>query len=162
MDLSAAFDTVDHNILLNRLEQRLGITDKCLMWFRSYLHNCKQSVSINSVTSSQKDLCCGVPQGSVLGPKLFNVYMLPLGDIVRKHNANYHFYADNTQLYFTFKENDYETTTSHMEYLISDIRTWMAANMLKLNDDRTEVVLINGQCQGSLDSPSVTVGGEIE
>ena len=65
LDLSAAFDIVDHNILLNRLEQRIGITDKCLMWFRSYLHNCKQSVSINGVTSSQKDLCCGVPQGSV-------------------------------------------------------------------------------------------------
>ena len=81
-DLSAAFDIVDHKILLNRMETKLGICGNALKWFESYLVNRTQSVYINGNQSSEETLKCGVPQGSVLGPILFNIYTLPLGDIL--------------------------------------------------------------------------------
>ena len=103
LDLSAAFDTVDHAILLERLEKCIGITGSCLAWFKSYLSNRSQRVLINGATSSPHKLFCGVPQGSVLGPKLFNIYTLPLGDILRKHSSMFHIYADDDNIYLVFK-----------------------------------------------------------
>ncbi len=75
LDLRTAFDTVDHEILLTRLEKRIGITGNRLAWFRAYLSNRSQKVPINDITSSATELSCGVPHGSVLGTKLFNVYI---------------------------------------------------------------------------------------
>ena len=98
-DLSAAFDTVDHNILLKRMETRLGICGNALNWFKSYLSDRSQSVYINGNQSRAQNLKYGVPQGSVLGPILFNIYTLPLGDILRKNGISYHFYADDSQEY---------------------------------------------------------------
>ena len=85
LDLSAAFHTVDHKILLQRLSCRFGIDGKALRWFDSYLENRKQVVNVKGTTSCSKDLRCGVPQGSVLGPILYVLYTSPLGDIVRSH-----------------------------------------------------------------------------
>ena len=104
LDLSAAFDTVDHDILLKRLEKRVGIKGQCLSWFVSYLTDRRQAVAVKGVKSTERKLSCGVPQGSVLGPKLFNVYMLPLGDIIRNHSLDYHVYADDTTIYVTFND----------------------------------------------------------
>ena len=83
LDLSAAFDTVDHKILLQRLSCRFGINGKSLRWFKSYLENRKQVVNVKGAKSCSKDLQCGVPQGSVLGRILYVLYTSPLGDIVR-------------------------------------------------------------------------------
>ena len=83
LDLSSAFDTIDHDILLHRLEHRLCITGNCLSWFKSYLPERTFRVKIDEELSEPKDLKYAVRQGSVLGPKLFTLYVLSLGDLAR-------------------------------------------------------------------------------
>ena len=99
LDLSAAFDTLDHQILLSRLKSYFGFTGSVLQWFRSYLTNRSQKVVISEVASSLRQLEFGVPQGSILGPLLFVLYMAPLQDVISRHGLDCMFYADDTQLY---------------------------------------------------------------
>ena len=103
LDLSAAFDTVDHAILLNRLTWRFGIKNRVLAWFASYLKKRHQFVSVNGLDSRQCELLYGLPQGSVLGPILYLMYAYPLGNIVRRHDMSFHFYADDSQIYLSFE-----------------------------------------------------------
>ena len=90
LDLSAAFDTIDHDLLMKRLYSRCGVRGTVYKWFESYLKNRCQSVIINKQRSKPANLKCGVPQGSVLGPILFTIYTVPLGEIIRRHNVSYH------------------------------------------------------------------------
>ena len=145
LDLSAAFDTVDHQVLPLRLETRIGIKDKALSWFRSYLMNRTQYVCIQGVKSSGKRLNCGVPQGSVLGPDLFSIYTLPVGDIVRKYGLCHMFYADDGQLYIVFRptRGGTEIAKSVIETCICEVRAWMAENFLMFNDGKTVFTLID-------------------
>lgn len=112
LDLSAAFDTVDHSILLDRLENWVGLSGTVLDWFRSYLQDRDYFVSIGTYISERTSMTCGVPQGSILGPLLFNLYMLPLGLIMQKNKIACHNYADNTQLYIALSSSDYRLTAS--------------------------------------------------
>jgi len=143
LDLSAAFDTIDHGVLLRLMESRLGITGTVLNWFQSYLTNRTQKVSVGKSLSSLYHLLCGVPQGSVLGPILFTIYILPMGDIARRHGITFHIYADDTQIYCSFDLSDSDNTKSRIENCIADIRLWMISQKLKLNDDKTEIIILS-------------------
>ena len=141
LDLSAAFDTIDHAFLLQRLSYRFGSHGKCLAWFKSYLYNRTQRVSIQGTSSEARHLSYGVPQGSVLGPLLFVPYTSPLGDLIPRHGVRYHLYADDTQLYLTFTptREDTDNAQQKMEHCIDCIRAWMSQTFLKLNDDKTDL-----------------------
>ena len=92
------------------------------------------------------EIKCGVPQGSILGPILFNVYMLPLGDVIRRHGISFHSYADDTQLYIAVSPDDTRPLDALFNYIL-DIKSWMAANFLQLNQDKTEVLVIGPEGQ---------------
>ena len=96
LDQSAAFDVIDHDILLQRLEFAFGISGRALKWFGSYLQDRSQCVKDVSKTLP---VVCGVPQGSVLGPLLYTMYTKSIGEICHRHNVLYHCYADDIQLY---------------------------------------------------------------
>lgn len=88
LDLSTAFDTVDHKILINRLENWVGLSGLVLEWLKSYLKNRSFFVALGNQSSKHFDISCGVPQGSILGPLLFSLYMLPLGNVIRNCGIN--------------------------------------------------------------------------
>ena len=138
LDLSAAFDTLDHDILLNRLQRRFGISGTALQWFRSYLSNRLQCVSIDSITSQEAVLQFGVPQGSVLGPILFTLYTAPLDDIISSYGMGYMLYADDSGIYVVCDTPS--DVILDLQLCVDDIRQWMKSNMLILNDEKTEIL----------------------
>ena len=106
LDLSAAFDTVDHDILLQRLYTLYGMNGTVQEWFRSYLTNRQTKVCIASSYSKPRLLKCGVPQGSVLGARLYTMYTRPMADIMSRHNVCYHSYADESQIYIVCNNDE--------------------------------------------------------
>ena len=163
LDLSAAFDTIDHEKLLHLLDSTFGVRDSALDWIRSYLSERKQSVLISGKRSEEVKLSFGVPQGSVLGPILFTIYTTPLGNLIRKHGLKFHLYADDTQLYLAFKPT--HPMSKHdaklkLEQCIEDIRKWMAENLLKLNDDKSEILIITAHDHTSKEhNITLNIGG---
>ena len=139
LDLSAVFDTLCHETLLNCLKFRFSLGGTILKWLESYLSGHTQWVVIDSedgkMSSSDKiALNRGVPQGSVLGPILFNLYIAPLSDICKKHGISYHSYAADQQEYLSFKSipGSQEQCLNQLQGCILEIRNWMKANSLKL------------------------------
>ena len=143
LDLTAAFDTVDHSILLHRLQHTIGLSDNVLNWFTSYLTNRTEYVALGKAKSHTHKVICGVPQGSVLGPTLFTLYLLPLGKVISKHGIPYHCYADDTQLYLrTAPTSTAPLPTSTLTSCLEEIETWMKHNFLQLNSSKTEAILV--------------------
>ncbi len=141
LDLSAAFDTIDHDILIDRLQNYTGIQGQALRWFRSYLSDRYHFVYLNGESSQLSPVKYGVPQGSVLGPLLFSTYMLPLGNIIRKYGISFHCYADDTQLYISTRPDE-TSKLSNLTECFKNVKDWMTNNFLLLNSDKTEILLI--------------------
>ena len=116
LDLSAAFYTIDHDLLLSRLTEWFGIDGVVLQWVRSYLIGRFSLLLVNGVLSTRQLLFCGVPQGSVLGPFLFTMYTTPLSSIITTFGLKHHLYADDTQIYTSFAAED--ITQSLIEFMI--------------------------------------------
>ena len=148
LDLSVAFDTVDHSTLLLRLRTRFGVKGSAFAWFESYLASCKYYVQVQGYKSSPRTLDSGVPQGSVLGPLFYVLYTSPVADIIKCHGLQYHFYADDTQLYITFKTDSADDACfakSRVEHCVKEIDRWMMSNKLKLNDDKTALIVFSSK-----------------
>ncbi len=143
LDLSAAFDTVDHLVLITRLETVFGVSDIAL---RCYLSDRKQFVSMGGFRSKISVVQSGVPQGSILGPLLFNIYIFTLGQLLRSLGLKFHLYADDTQIYIHTKPN-YTVSVDFLSTCISKITEWMSQNCLCLNSEKTEVMLIGSPHQ---------------
>ena len=166
LDLSAAFDTVNHEILLRRLFDNFGVRGLVLDWFRSYLSDRGFFVSVQGGKSSMRASNCGVPQGSILGPILFSLYITPVADIILSHGLKYHLYADDTQLYVSFSHAsvmDMEEARRKVQNCVSDLNVWMQRNKLKLNGDKTEVAVLSPEHLSPPSLSSINIAGfEIE
>ena len=163
LDLSAAFDTVDHSLLLSRQALRLGVNGQVIAWIESYLKDRDQFVQIKNTKSSIRQLLCGVPQGSVLGPLLYVLYTVPIGDIIKFYDLHYHLYADDSQIYVFFpsqSQQDLCLVKSKLEACVKHIDSWMVLNRLKLNQDKTEPLLISSRYCQSLALIHLKVGEE--
>ena len=146
LDLSAAFDTIDHFTLEARLASDFGLNGTVLAWFKSYLAERSQSVKVGDVLSDPVSLEFGVPQGSVLGPVLFTLYTTPLSQIINKYdNISHHLYADDTQIYIKITPDNATTAIPTLQSCLTDIQSWMAENKLKLNPDKTEFIIFGSQ-----------------
>ena len=133
LDLSAAFDTIDHIILLSRLDYWFGAIGKALNCFKSYLNGRCQRIEIGDCLSSKAYLKFGVPWGSVLGPLLFTLYTTPSSSMIFEHAIPHHLYADNSQLYVSFASGDSAAALNGFQSCLASVQSWMSTNKLKLN-----------------------------
>ena len=145
LDLSAAFDTVQHKKLLMKLERNYGIGGSVLQWFKSYLESRSTSVQLQDQRSSSIEVDIGVPQGSILGPLLFIMYTKELQEIASLYGLGVHMFADDTQLYIEFDEESKDKIIEDIQKCFQHIRWWMKDNHLKLNAGKTEVLILNNK-----------------
>ena len=166
IDPSAAFDTVDHGILISVLRERFGITEMALSWFESYLHPWYCKVNVDSTYSKNRKLVCSVPQGSCAGPILSMVYASTIESVVvtqisdheeeepsqmnetdlkdRAKAATLHGFADDHALKKTFSAKSRQAakdSVSTLEAKAADVKDWMDQNCLKMNDSNTEFIM---------------------
>jgi exonuclease III len=161
LDFSAAFDTITHKVLIDRLCALCNIQSFALNWFNSYLGGRTQSVYMGQMHSDSKPVTRGVPQGSVLGPVLFTIYTAPIQNIISLHGLTGHFYADDTQLYISCKPEDVLTAKIKLEACLKDIVNWLLHNNLALNANKSELLVFGTKQQlGKLkELPKIQVNG---
>uniref|UniRef100_A0A803T733 Reverse transcriptase domain-containing protein n=1 Tax=Anolis carolinensis TaxID=28377 RepID=A0A803T733_ANOCA len=141
LDISAAFDTIDHGILLGRLSG-MGLGGTVLLWLQSFLEGRSQMVKLGDTCSDPWPLTCGVPQGSILSPMLFNIYMKPLGEVIRSFGGCCHLYADDTQIHYSFPSDSKEAPRM-LNQCLAAVADWMRRNKLRINPDKTEALLVS-------------------
>ena len=141
--MSAAFDTIEHSVLLERLRNSFGVGGIAITWIKSYLTDRTQFVRFQSACSLSTACTCGVPQGSVLGPLLFVAYTAPMANIASQYGVSYHQYADDTQVYVAVSKSSISTTIDNLQNCMSAVHLWLTQNGLVINPDKSEAVLFS-------------------
>ena len=147
LDISAAFDTINHNVLIDRLDTQFGVRDAVSRWLQSYLSDRKQFVKLGQHSSDITPCDSGVPQGSVLGPLLFTAYTSPVGDVISSHGVSYHTFADDTQLLVTLNTSDSAPALERLSRCSTAVRVWFLRNDLQLNAGKSEVMILGTPAQ---------------
>ena len=163
LDLNAAFDTVDHNILLSVLRDQFSIDNTAYNWFQLYLSDQQQSFVYNGQQTTFFQLDCSVPQGSVLGPLEFVAYTDDSSDVVAKHDINQHAYADDNLLHTSCFPRDVARAHQHLSECTADLVVWCAQRRLQLNANKTEVLPVGSKhnlTKRSNEDLSFTIGLE--
>ena len=137
IDLSKAFDTVDHKILLKKLSF-YGVKNNNLKWFKSYLSNRKQYISTDNCNTDMENICCGIPQGSILGPLLFLIFV---NDLPQATLLDPIMFADDTNLFYS--NQDINSLYEFVNKELVNINTWFQANKLSLNASKTKYILFH-------------------
>ena len=159
LDISAAFDSIDHQSLLNRMENYFGISGCVLNWIKSYLDHRKQFVKVDEMTSVVIELSHGVPQGSVLGPIYFSAFLAPLGKVIRSFDINHHQYADDMQIYHSFPSCDINNS-NNLTLCLNAINSWYLTNGLLVIPGKSDALLIGSSAQRrKIDDSGVFMSG---
>ena len=140
LDLSAAFDTVDHPIMLQVLHDRFCVEDAALKWFESYLSDRTQTYMVKDQQSRPRTVDCSVPQGSVLGPQKFNAYTEDLANLIDDHLLDHHMYADDTQLIEYTTASNIPNAIMKLQNCVESIHEWCRSRRLQLNPAKTELI----------------------
>ena len=154
LDLSKAFDTINHDTLLKKL-QFYGVRGLAFEWFRSYLYGRKQYVNFNGIDSSEQDVTCGVPQGSVLGPLLFIIYTNDLPNALRDSGCI--LFADDTTIYQS--STNINTIVNNLSQELDNLTDWFRANKLSLNVAKTNYIIFT-KTEHTLPIIQLKLGGE--
>lgn len=141
LDMSTAFDCVDHSILLSKLS-KLGIAGGALLWIEGYLSERSQSVKIADSFSPPRLLKYGVPHGSVLGSLLFSLYMIGIDSLFAAHNVRYKLYADDIQVYISTSVTSVSESLATLERCVKELKVWLANIYLHLNEQKTEAIIL--------------------
>ena len=160
LDFSSAFDTIDHPILVHRLHPDFGLTETVLQWFSSYLTDRTHYISLSNHCSAFAPVHSHVPQGLVLGPMLFTMYIKPLSAIIDSHSITHHSFADDLQLQMSAPPDGISELLHSMQSCMCDVKAWATANIFKLNDNKTELMLVTSKRTKHLHNlpTSITIG----
>jgi len=146
---------------MDRLHTRFGLRGTALAWIKSYLTNHSQAVVIKDVHFFSANLICGVPQGSVLGPLLFSLYVAPIEDIIMAHGLQSMIFADDMQMYLVMQRSEQSSCLSKLELCAQDILSWIADHKLLCNSSKTEILHFSSRYLQRQPIAAVNIAGSV-